>query len=100
MRLMTGLLLGTLLVLLVGCAPAVVEDKTKDAKYHYLMGASALNEGSPGEALREFNLAEKYDSRDTEIQAGLAEAYLRKQAYEQAEARYKNALKLSGNDPK
>ena len=64
------------------------------------MGASALNENNPADALREYLQAEQFDDRDPEIQAGLAEAYMRKKAFDEAEQHYKRALDLSNNEPK
>ncbi len=66
---------------LIACAPAGGRTPVQDAKSHYLLGASALSENNPTQALQEFLLAEKADSRDPEIQAGLAQAYLQKRAY-------------------
>jgi hypothetical protein len=48
-----------LVVLLVACVP-VKEKRSaeKDAKYHYLLGATSLSEQNPSEALKEFLQAE------------------------------------------
>ncbi|PLX76823.1 MAG: hypothetical protein C0614_10005 [Desulfuromonas sp.] len=87
-------------VLAVSCASTKKQDPANDARYHYLMGASALNENNPTDALREFMLAEGFDGDDPEIQAGLAEAFLRKQAYDKSEVHFQRALELSGDEPK
>jgi tetratricopeptide (TPR) repeat protein len=70
-----------------------------DAKARYLQGASALAENNPTKALQEFLLAEKADSRDADIQSGLAQAYMQKGAYDLAEEHFKNAIRLSDGAP-
>ena len=88
-------------VLAAACVP--VEPKRLDsenANYHYLMGASALDEGNATEALKEFLEAEKFDKKDPEIQAGLAQAYWIKGAHGEAEKHYKNAISNSDGEPK
>lgn len=83
------------------CVP--VEQKKSDkqnADYHYLLGVTALNERNPTGALKEFLEAEKYDTTDPQIHAGLAEAYMQKKALDLAEKHFKLAIKLSDEDPK
>lgn len=90
-----------LLAGLFACVP--YEEKKPDkqnASYHYSLGTAALSEQNPTDALKEFLQAEKYDPRDPEIQAGLAQAYWIKQAHSQAEEHLKKAIKISDNDPK
>jgi len=86
---------------LVACAsvdrPSAASQK--DADYHYLMGSSYLEEGKPTMALQEFVMAEKLDGQRTEIQAGLARAYMIKKAYTLSEVHYLKALELSGGAP-
>ena len=89
-----------LVLMMVGCTPISNQDPAQNARYHYLMGASALNENRPAEALKEFLRAAEIDPADPEIQAGLAEAYMRRQAYDKAEEHYLEALELSGGEPK
>jgi len=90
-----------LLVLMVACVPvAEKRSAAKDAKYHYLLGVSALNERNPTEALKEFLKAEKFDDEDPEIQAGLARAYWEKKAFDLSEKHYLEAIEVSDNDPK
>ena len=90
-----------LLVLIVACVPvAEKRSASKDAKYHYLLGVSALNEQNPTEALKEFLLAEKFDDEDPEIHAGLAQAYWQKKAFELSEEHFLKAIEVSDNDPK
>lgn len=72
----------------------------QDAKSHYLLGASALAENNPTLALQEFLLAEKADSRNADIQAGLAQAYMLKRAYDLAEKHLLKAIDLSHGDPR
>lgn len=71
----------------------------QEARSHYLLGASALSENNPTKALQEFLLAEKADSRDADIQAGLAQAYWQKRAHDLAEKHFKKAIKLSDGAP-
>ncbi len=90
-----------LLMLMVACVP--VKEKrsaAKDARYHYLLGSTSLNEQNPTEALKEFLLAEEYDDEDPEIQDGLAQAYWQKRAFDLAEKHFLKAIELSDNDPK
>ena len=90
-----------LLVLMAACVPvAEKRSAAKDAKYHYLLGVTALNEQNPTEALKEFLLAEKYDDEDPEIQAGLAQAYWQKKAFDLSEKHFLQAIEISDNDPK
>lgn len=95
-RCLFSLLVG---IVLLSCAPVDKPQPGNDARYHYLMGISALNENNPTEALRELLVAEKLDPRDIEIQAGLAEAYFRKEAYDLAERHYLRAIDLSAGAP-
>lgn len=93
------------LAVLVSCFAACVpyeeaKPAKEQAKYHYMMGVTALDEQNPTDALKEFLLAEKNDSRDPEIQSGLAQAYWLKQAHALAEEHFKLAIKLSDGDPK
>jgi Tfp pilus assembly protein PilF len=86
---------------LAACVPyEEAKPDSESAKYHYSLGFAALSEQNPTEALKEFLQAEKYDARDPEIQAGLAQAYWLKRAHGLAEKHYKNALELSNGDPK
>jgi len=71
-----------------------------DAKAHYLLGASALAENNPGLALQELLLAEAADPKNIDIQASLAEAYMKKQAYDLAEKHWLKALDLSDDAPR
>lgn len=88
-------------VTLVACVPMEDTQPAGDkADYHYMLGVSSLNEGNPTGALKEFLEAEKYDDRDHEIQAGLAQAYWLKHAHGLAEKHFLRAIELSDNDPK
>lgn len=90
-----------LVVALVACVPVEEAKSDRDsAKYHYSLGFAALSEQNPTDALKEFLQAEKYDARDPEIQAGLAQTYWLKRAHGLAEQHYKNALELSNGEPK
>ena len=85
-----------LVFVLAACVPyEEAKPDRESAKYHYSLGFAALSEQNPTEALKEFLQAEKYDARDPEIQAGLAQAYWLKRAHGLAEKHYKNALELS-----
>lgn len=88
-----------LLIFLVACVSTQGDSSKREAKSHYLLGVSALAENNPTMALQEFLLAEKADSGDAEIQAGLAQAYWQKQAYALAERHFKNAIRLSDSAP-
>lgn len=90
-----------MLMILPACVPV---EKTKSdsskADYHYMMGVSALNEQNPTEALKELLQAEKFNSKDPEIQNALAQAYYSKQALDLAEEHFKRAIALSNKEPK
>jgi len=88
-----------LLTFLSACTPTQSNPPRQEAKSHYLLGISALAENNPTMALQELLLAEKADSRDADIQAGLARAYLGKRAYDLAEKHFKNAIDLSDGAP-
>lgn len=86
---------------LVACVPMEDSQQTgKKSDYHYMLGVSSLNEKNPTGALKEFLEAEKYDDKNPEIQAGLAQAYWLKQAHGLAEKHFLNAIQLSDNNPK
>ena len=90
-----------LVVTLVACVPVEKGKRDSDqAYYHYTLGVASLNEKNSAAALKEFLEAEKFDDRDPEIQAGMAQAYWLKRAYDLAEERFKIAIKVSDEDPK
>jgi tetratricopeptide (TPR) repeat protein len=92
--LLSGLIF--LAVVLVACVPhKETQPASESADYHYILGVTALNENNPTEALKEFLQAEKFDARDPEIQAGLAQAYWDKKAHALAEKHALNAVELS-----
>lgn len=97
------LLFASLILLLISVSACVPVERSQPAgdkaEYHYMMGASALNEQNPTEALKEFLQAEKFNPRDPKIQSGLAQAYWYKKAYDLSEKHFKNAIALSDNDP-
>lgn len=93
------LLLLLLLLGMAACTSSKGGHSNPAARSHYLLGASALAENNPTQALQEFLLAEKADSRDPEIQAGLAQAYMKKRAYELAEKHFLRAIDLSDGAP-
>ena len=90
-----------LVALIAACVP-VEKDRpaSEEAQYHYLLGVTALNEDNPTEALKEFLAAERFNDDDPEIQAGLAQAYWLKKAYDLAAQHFLEAIKLSDSDPK
>ena len=97
-RLLSGLLI--LLLVCVSCVSSEPKRTDKDkARYHYLLGMTSLSEKNPTGALKEFLEAERLDDRDHKIQAGLAQAYWDKKAFELAEKHFLNAIKLSKGDP-
>lgn len=84
---------------LTACTATPSQSPQQEARSHYLLGASALAENNPTLALQEFLKAEKADSRDADIQAGLAQAYLQKRAYDLAEKHFKRAIDISDDAP-
>jgi Tfp pilus assembly protein PilF len=94
------LLILLLSLLTTACTSSKTGTAAQDAKSHYLLGASALAENNPTQALQEFLLAEKADRRDAEIQAGLAQAYMLKRAYDLAEKHLLRAIELSHGEPR
>lgn len=86
-----------LLLLLTACVSSQSGPPRKESRAHYLLGISALTEGNPTLALQEFLLAEKEDSGDADIQAGLAQAYIQKQAWALAEKHLKRAISLNNS---
>lgn len=87
------------IIILAACSSGKVNKQQQNARSHYLLGASAMAENNPTEALKQFQLAEKADSGDVEIQASLAQAYMQKQAYALAEKHFLKALDLSDGAP-
>ncbi len=100
MHLRLVLLILTLSIGLAACTGSPSGKLAQDAKSHYLLGASALAENNPTQALQEFLLAEKADRRNADIQAGLAQAYMSKRAYDLAEKHLLRAIDLSHGDPR
>ncbi len=94
-------ILFSLVLLLGACAPIEEAKQGKDSsEYHYILGVSALREQNPTSALKEFLQAEQFDDQDPEIQAGLAQAYWSKQAYDLAEQHMKRAIVVGHDNPK
>jgi Tfp pilus assembly protein PilF len=87
------------LTFLVAACATGPSKSDQEARSHYLLGASALAENNPTMALQEFLLAEKADRHDPDIHAGLAQAYMQKQAFELAEQHWKKAIALSDGAP-
>lgn len=85
--------------LVCACTTTSSQSPNQEAQTHYLLGMSALGENNPTMALKEFLLAEKADSRDADIQNGLAQAYMQKRAYDLAEKHFKKAISLSDDSP-
>jgi len=88
-----------LAALLAACAGTSAVPMKQQARSHYLLGASALAENNPTQALQEFLLAEKADDDDPDIQAGLGRAYMQKHAYDLAEKHFQEAIDLSDGNP-
>lgn len=99
MALRLFLLAFSLVLLLGACSRGKDGPPRNEAQSHYLLGASALAENNPTEALKEFLLAEKSDSRNAEIQSGLARAYMQKKAFDLAEKHYFKAIDISDGAP-
>lgn len=87
-------------LLLCGCVPTAEGPTQQSAKTQYMLGVSAMGEGRPTEALQKFLLAAEADPRDADIQAGLAQAYMRKGAYDLAEKHFRKAIDLSDGQPR
>ena len=89
------------LFLAVACVPVEpTRPDSENANYHYLLGVTALDEGNPTEAMKEFLEAEKFDDDDPKIQDGLAQAYWLKGAHDLAVKHYKNAIEKGDGEPK
>ena len=89
-----------LAVSLVACVPYKEgQSAGETAEYHYMMGVTAMDEQNPTAALKELLMAEEFDARDPKIQSALARVYWLKQAHDLAEKHFKNAIKLSDDDP-
>ena len=86
-----------LVLLVFGCSPATRQPN--EAGAHYMLGVSFLGEQNPTSALREFLKAAEMAPDRADIQQGLAQAYHRKHAYEDAETHYRRALELAPDDP-
>lgn len=99
MTLRLACLLSSLVLLLAACTSTPSGQPRHDARTHYLLGSSALAENNPTVALQEFLQAEKADRRDSDIQAGLAQAYMQKRAYDLAEKHLLRAIDLSNGAP-
>ena len=85
--------------ILAACSSGKDGMPRKSARSHYLLGASAMAENNPTEALKEFLLAEKEDPDNAEIQANLAKAYMQKRAFDLAEKHYLKAIDVSDGNP-
>lgn len=97
-RILLGLVL-TACLLTWGCVASTKNSSRQDARTNYLLGVSALGEGRPTEALQKFMDAAEADPRDSEVQAGLAQAYMQKGAYDLAEKHFLRAIELSDGKP-
>ncbi|PLX95101.1 MAG: hypothetical protein C0621_04545 [Desulfuromonas sp.] len=91
-------LLTLCLMLFSGCAAS--KGAKKDAEVHFILGISYLRQGDVTRALKEFLMAEEFDSRDGEIQSSLGQAYLLKDALEKAEEHDLKALRLDPENPR
>jgi len=91
--------MGVALLVLTGCASGKDSPARQKARSHYLLGVSALGENNPSMALQELLQAEEDDGSDPEIQAGLAQAYLQKRAYDLSEQHWLRAISLSKGAP-
>mgnify|MGYP001068745144 CR=1 FL=1 len=87
------------LMVLTACSLGKDSPAKQKAKSHFLMGNAALGENNPSLALQEFLQAEEADSDDPEIQAGLAQAYMQKKAFNLAEQHWLRAISLSNGAP-
>ena len=91
------------LVLLVsGCSSSQNgrKDGTQNAKVYYTLGVAELRNNNPTMALGKFLEAEKIDKHDPDIQEGLAQAYQRKGAFDEAEKHYLKAIAMRSDEPR
>lgn len=93
------LLILLLLPLLALPACSVGKKRQNDAKVHYMLGISYLQEPNATLALKEFLLAEALNPYDGDIQVALGQAYQVKKAYPEAERHYQRALDLDSGNP-
>lgn len=82
--------------LLFGCAAP--QKKAPEQNVHYILGVSYLREGNASRALQEFTKAHQADRNNADILVGLGRAYQLKGAYQEAEQRYLQALKMRPGD--
>ena len=94
---MSALLLLVLLLALTGCA--VGAKRKNDAKVHYMLGISYLQEPNATLALKEFLHAEELNPYDGDIQMALGQSYQMKKAYAEAERHYLRALEFDDDNP-
>lgn len=90
-----------LLAVLTGCATTTAApDEKQQAEIHYKMSVAHMQARNTTLALKELLTAVSYDPESSTIQAALAQAYQKKNAYVHAERHYLKALELSDNDPR
>jgi Tfp pilus assembly protein PilF len=87
------------LLVLPGCASTQAErfeaqNRIKKANSHFEIGVDHLENGRYANGLRELRVAESLDPKNSRIQAGLAEAYMRKGKAVEAEAHLVRALEI------
>lgn len=85
------------LFLTSGCS--LPSKRKRDADVHYTLGLSYLREKDATRALKEFMLAEEYDSGNAAIQNALGQTYQMKRAFSESEAHYLRALRLGDQAP-
>lgn len=71
------------------------ETRLKQAKSHFNLGVDYLRTERVALGLRELLIAENYDPKDARIQYAIADAYLMRGKYEEAESHYRRVLELS-----
>jgi Tfp pilus assembly protein PilF len=85
----------------VGCASsgggrkAEEEARLKKARSHLNLGVDYLRTDRVALAMREFQIAEKFDPRNARVQFAMGEAYLRRDKPAEAELRYRRVLELA-----
>ena len=85
------------LTLGTGCMspqPVPVNDPIKRALAHYDLGVHYLSQGRIALAIRELRTADEANPQDPWIAAALAQAYIRRDKPDEAEAQYLRALEL------
>lgn len=94
-----GFIIPALLAVCLSLGGCLAGKGANDAQVHYMLGVSYLKEPNLPLALKEFQLAEKLNSSDGDIQIALGQSYHMMKAYVDAERHYKKAIALNEQNP-